>query len=92
LIKTAFEDRRKQLVDEAQRGGKRRVRNREPAVVVLERQVARLEAEKKVLLAELDAYEARFRRMVLNLHRGATTEEEMDNPMPHRVEKRTKDE
>ncbi len=90
-IKMAYDDRRAQLLDEAKRGVKRRQRSREPAVLVLERQVDRLKAENDALRGQLATYEAKFRRMVMNLHRGETTEEGLDNPLPERVDRRPRD-
>jgi hypothetical protein len=90
-IKKAYDERRATLLDEAKRGGKRRQRSRDPAIVVVERQVERLQGENAELREQLAAYEAKFRKMVMNLHRGETTEEGLDNPLPERVERRQRD-
>jgi hypothetical protein len=90
-IKKAYDDRRAQLLDEMRRGGKRRQRSRDPAIIVVERQVERLKAENEELRAQLAAYEARFRRMVMNMHRGKATEEGLDAPLPGKVERRPRD-
>ena len=86
-IKSAYTDRRAELLDAERRGKRLRSRKRAPESVLLQQQVDHLKIENAELRAKLAAYEDLFRRYQLNRFQGATTEDRLLAPLAPKIER-----